>query len=141
MVYINNRPTQRLMNFALAILMAAGIHLSLSAQQPRQQPAAPATVKSADVSDEELGKFVAAFIEVQEMRAELQEEIAAVSDESTALRLQKEAGAKMAETVESKGLEVERFNMLAQSIGTDKDLNARFQKAHETAQKKSGGKE
>ena len=134
-----NRSKQIVTHLTVALLLTLGLGVALEAQTSQPAPqTAPAALTSSDVSDKELKNFVSAFIEVQEIRSEFQAKMASADDAQAAQQMQQEANAAMAEEVKANDLDIQRFNLVARSIGNDSELNARFQEAHKDHQSKAG---
>jgi hypothetical protein len=111
-------------------------------QSPPAQPPAAAqtqqqqqTVTSADVTDAELEQFAKSIEDVVEIQEEMEKQVAAVTDSAEVQRLKTEANQKMAEAIQSHGMEVQRYNTIARSITQDAELKQRLtQKIQELRQ-------
>ena len=106
----------------------ATIPCQLILGQAQQPPANQSQLTSKDVSDEEMEKFVAAYEAVENISADLQEKMAAVQDVESANRLSQEANKAVAVAVRANGLEIPRYNVLANVMSQDKELLDRFQR-------------
>jgi hypothetical protein len=109
--------------------------------QAQQPPPNQSQLTSKDVTDEEMEKFVAAYEAVEIISADLQEKMAAVQDVESANRLSQEANKAAAVAVRANGLEIPRYNILANAISTDKELLGRFQKMQKEQKERAKKKE
>src|SRR5438309_8462547 len=89
-------------------------------QQPAQQQASPGaateTLKSADVTDQEVEQFVKSYQDVIQIQKDTEKQLATVQDSAAIAQVKQEANKKMAEAVTVHGLKVERFNLIARSL-------------------------
>lgn len=111
---------------AMVVFLAASL-LPLVPAQAQQPPPAQPQLTSADVNDEDLQNFVAAFEEVEVIRMELGKKMANVQDSEAATRLQQEANKEMIAAVQENDLKPQRYNALSNAVSNDKQLMQRFQ--------------
>jgi glucose/arabinose dehydrogenase len=100
------------------------------AQEPQQQAQPPAPQPgpapgAAEVSDEQLERFADAYTEVAQLRDEYTQQIIQAEDPDRATELQQEANERMIEAVEEKGLSVGEYNMIAEAMDRDPELQER----------------
>lgn len=88
-------------------------------------PTAPAT--GAQVSDEQLQKFVASAQQVAALSSEYNQRLQQAQGTQSQQQIVAEANERMASAVESSGLTVEEFNGISQAIEQDPQLHARAQ--------------
>jgi hypothetical protein len=104
-----------------------------SAQQQQQAPPAATTttaqetVTSADVNDQELEQFAKSIQEVMQIQQDTNKQLEGVQDTTETAKVKQEANSKMAAAVESHGMKVERFNLIARSMNQDTTLKQRVQ--------------
>lgn len=119
----------------LKLIAVASISMHLSAlasaqssqgqsQSPQQ---APAQTTQVELDDATLGQFVTALGSVSEIQVEYSELIGSTQDQAEAQNLQQEAQQKMVEAVEASGLDVQTYNMIAQQVAENPELEERIQ--------------
>jgi hypothetical protein len=99
-------------------------------QQSAQQPPAAAaneTVKSADVTDQEIEQFAKSYEDVARIQKDTEQQLQGVQDNAGAAQVKQQANQKMAEAVQGHGMKVERFNLIARSLDQDSTLKQRIQ--------------
>jgi hypothetical protein len=117
----------------LAQVAQAQAQQAPSSQQQAAQQSAPAagaakeTVSSADVTDQEVEQFARSYEDVSRIQKESEKQLQSVQDDSATARVKQEVNQKMAAAVESHGLKVERFNLIARSLNEDPTLQQRVQ--------------
>lgn len=105
-----------------AALVLAPPALAQQGQQGAQQ--AP----DIEVSDDELQTFAEAHLDVQEVRAEMEEAIQSAEDPETAQTIQQQSNRQMAAVIqEEHGMEVDRYTQIARAINQDPELHREFQ--------------
>lgn len=115
---------------AFAVPVAAqeqGPEQSPPPQQSQPQPETLETVGSADVTELELEQFAKSALDILEIQEAVEEKLASVQDTNEADRIKTEANETMVETIKSNGMEVERYNLIARSVGEDAELRQRLQ--------------
>lgn len=127
-----------------ALLLAAGVTGAAFAQQgaPQQQgqqgqpPAQqapqgqpnPALGDASDITEEEVKKFADAQAKVEEVKGQYQGQVQAASeDPEKAMEVQREAQQEMVKAVKETGLDVRKYNQIAQLAQYDTDLRERIQ--------------
>jgi hypothetical protein len=96
--------------------------------QPEYQPQPPAPGQApgtTEVSDEQIEQFAEAYSEVAQLRDSYTQQIVQAEDPDRATELQQEANEKMIEAVEDKGLTVGEYNMIAEAMDRDPELQER----------------
>jgi hypothetical protein len=106
-----------------------------SAQQQASPGAATETLKSADVTDQEVEQFAKSYQDVVQIQKETEKQLASVQDTAAVAQVKQEANKKMAEAVTVHGLKVERFNLIARSLNEDATLKQRIQQKIQEIQK------
>lgn len=124
--------------FDLKKLIAAVsfVTLGLSASAVMAQNDAPAQPQAAaaqeqplgHVSDTDLEKFINANVEVSKVREEYAVKFNHAKDQEKAQELQQEAQDEMLSAVEESGLDASSYNMLAEQIQSNTELQERIQK-------------
>jgi uncharacterized protein HemX len=109
--------------------LAAALGLALSAGAlAQQQPPQPTTPQQApeaqqvDVGDEEVRKFAEIYVEVEQTRAEIAQELSNAADQQEAQDIQVRAQEEIVTTIEDRGWSVEQFNQVANAINNDPEL-------------------
>jgi len=130
-----------------ALLLAAGVTGAAFAQQgaaqqpgaaqPGQQPPAqqapqsqpnPALGDASDISEEEVQQFAEAQGKVEEIKGQYRDKVQAASEEpEKAMEVQREAQQEMVKAVKDTGLEVRKYNQIAQLAQYDTELRERIQ--------------
>ncbi|WP_011580737.1 MULTISPECIES: DUF4168 domain-containing protein [Chelativorans] len=96
------------------------------------QPAAPAPnqpSQATSVTDEKLETFVVALAEVERIKQEYSQRLQTAGSEAEQQQIQNEAGQKMLQAVEGKGISVDEYNQIIQTAQTDPALAERLSKA------------
>lgn len=108
----------------LACLLVLALSLGVHAQtgQAEGQPMMQQPGTAIQFSDAELQKVATAYLEIHEIRMELQETLAGVSDPESAQRMQEQAGAAMVQAVQDSGLDVETYNQVMQEVQVNTEL-------------------
>jgi hypothetical protein len=95
--------------------------------QPQQPPPPPA------FSQQQLESFVAAALQVREIRTRWQPRIQEAESAEKAQEFQKQGTAEMVRAIEARGLTVETFNAIATAARNNPDLASRLTKLMEAA--------
>lgn len=114
---------------AVAVAVAGALLLASPAlaQQGGAQPQ-----QDVDVSDQELRTFTEAFVDVQEIRDDLNREMEDAENADEAQALQEEADQRMVEIIEEEhDIGVERYNQISQAMRADSELYAQFEEIRE----------
>lgn len=93
-------------------------------QQPMPQQQAPAP--EVEISDAEMEQFANAYLQVEEIQLELNEEIQSTQMPEEAQQIQQEANQKMEAAIVEEGMDVERFSLIVQAINRDPALQEEF---------------
>ena len=110
-----------------ASLIALGGPL-VAQQQPSQpqpsQPAPPPSPQSqqVDVSEEELRTFAEIYVDIEETRAELSEDMSGAADQQEAQEIQSQMQEKALEAIEEHGWSPTQYNQVASAISNDPSL-------------------
>ncbi|WP_152555107.1 DUF4168 domain-containing protein [Desulfonatronum thiodismutans] len=108
----------------LVLALSVGVHAQTGqteGQQMMQQPGTPA-----QFSDAELQKVATAYLEIHEIRMELQETLAGVTDPESAQQMQEQAGAAMVQAVQESGLDVDTYNQVMQEVQVSTELQEKM---------------
>jgi len=119
---------------ASTVLLTAAVASAQAPPPPAAQPAQEETVTSAEVSQSELKQFTKSLEQVLEIQKEVEGKLSAVQEPAKAQQIQQEANAEMLRVIQTEGLEVDRYNVLARSIGQDAELGQRFQEMRKELQ-------
>lgn len=93
-------------------------------QPPPQQQQAPAP--EVEISDAEMEQFASAYLQVEEIQLELNEELQSAQMPEEAQQIQQEANQKMETAIVEEGMDVERFSLIVQAINRDPELQEEF---------------
>lgn len=104
-------------------------------EQAPQPGAAQQPGSAQDISDEDLNKFAEAYMAVQELSPQYQEQLLSATPEQ-ANEIQREAAEAMQKEIEKHDMTFEQFTMIAVQLETDPQLQQRF---NETLQKMQAG--
>lgn len=124
-------PTRRSQHAAGAVAVAVAGALLLASPALAQQGGAQPQ-QDVDVSDQELRTFTEAFIDVQEIRDDLNREMEDAQNAEEAQALQEEADQRMVEVIEEEHeIGIERYNQISQAMRADSELYAQFEELRE----------
>lgn len=117
---------------ALTLGVAGAGHAQPQPSGPAQQPPAatqrPDLGDGSDIPDQELRKFAQAQSQVEEIKNEYRGEIQKhAQDADKAMEVQREAQQEMVEAVEDSGLDVRKYNQIAQLSQYDSRFRARIE--------------
>lgn len=79
------------------------------------------------VSQEKLEQFVAAYAEIQAIRAEYMPKLQQAEDEEEQAKLQEQGQKEMVDAVRAEGLDVSEYQQIGQKINSDRELQSRVQ--------------
>jgi hypothetical protein len=108
-------------------------------QQAPAPPPAPAPVPNqqaaaAEVTDSQLDTFTTIYVDLQEMNAEFQQELAGVETEDEALELQARMQQDSVAAIEEHEWSVDEYNQVAEAINAQPDV---LERAFELIEEKS----
>jgi len=106
---------------ALAVLV-----VPLGAEAQVEQQEAPPRPDRAELVD-----FAHAYIDVQEIQVEMEQQLANVQDPEEANQVQQEANEAMAEAVEQHEMTVERYSEIVIVLNTDEELREEFAEVYQ----------
>lgn len=118
-----------LTSISLSVLMtlASGAAFAQGeAQAPTTQQTAPQTV---EISEAAVDKFIEVQQKVESIRGEYVELLQQAEDQQTAMEIQQEAQEKMVEKVQSSGMTVQQFNLIAQAAQQSPEIQQRIRNA------------
>ncbi|WEX07053.1 DUF4168 domain-containing protein [Chelativorans sp. AA-79] len=124
-------------NLLAAACLSAGVVVAAPAlaQEP-PQPSAPAANQPSEpaaeapaVSEEKLQSFVVAFAEVEKIKQEYSQRLQGAGSEGEQQQIQNEAGQKMLQAVQDKGISVDEYNQIIRAAQTDPALAERVTEA------------
>lgn len=125
-----------------ALSLVAGTLLVAFAAAPvqaQQQPApAPQQQDVPELEEETLETFAQAYLEVGEVRMELQNELQTTQDQEEANRIQQEANNRMQEVLESHGMTVQDYQQVTQVLNSDPEQRQEFEALVEEIQEENG---
>lgn len=124
---------------ALAVVAAGALLLASPALAQQGGAQAPQDI---EVSDEDLRTFTEAFIDVQEIRDDLNRQLESAESPEQAQALQQEGQQRMVRMIEEEHeLDIDRFNQISQAVQADPELHAAFKELREklTEEEQEGG--
>jgi hypothetical protein len=108
--------------------VAAAAFLAMPAVATAERTAPQAVLaQAAQPSDEQLEAFATAAVQVEQIRHAAQQQLQAIEGEDAREQLIEEAQTLMENAVQQEGLTVEQYNILAQLVSEDADLNQRVE--------------
>ncbi len=121
---MTSRPITRTLAGVIAVAMAV-----LIAAQPgqAQQPQPQGQQDVPEISDDELETFTEAYIEIDQIRGEMQAEMQTAQDQATANEIQQQANQEMSSVLEDHGFTVEEYQQITQILNVDPDQRQEFQ--------------
>jgi hypothetical protein len=122
-------PSMSFLSKATALwAVAAAAFLAIPAVATAEQTAPQAVLaQAAQPNDEELESFAAAAVQVEQILQVAQQQLQGVESEDARDQLIEQAQTLMEDAVQEEGLTVEQYNVLAQLVSEDADLNQRVQ--------------
>lgn len=124
-----SRPVLRHAAAGAALAVAGALFFGSAAVA---QEGAPPPDQEVDVSDSELETFTEAYLDVQEIRDELNREIEGAENAREAQALQEEADQEMVRVIEEQHeIGVERYNRVSQAVHADPELYEEFESLRE----------
>ncbi len=115
------------------VLALGGIGHAQTGQTGEQQTA-PQSPPGVEYSDADLKKVASAYAEIHEIRMDLQQSLASVTDPSDAQQIQEQAGAAMIQAVQDNGLNVDTYNQIMQEVQTNTNLREKLESELENRQ-------
>ncbi|SDB56543.1 protein of unknown function [Desulfonatronum thiosulfatophilum] len=116
--------------FGLIVLLALTLGFNVNAQDNQESQPAQTTTQQSEMSqefsDEQLEKVAAAYAEIFEIRVELQDSLAEVTDQEASQRLHEQAGAAMVEAIQDNDLTLTAYNEVMEAVQTDLELRERL---------------
>lgn len=115
----------------VGIGFAGGSNLLFAQQQPpqppppqQQQPAPPPVPdqRSIDVSDADLRKFAQIYVDVEDTRNELSQEMGEAENQQEAQEIQARMHEEIVSTIQDQGWSLNRYNEVANAITNDPEL-------------------
>ena len=113
---------------------ADGTHETHDTHAPEAHGEVPPPAYAADlptsaeeVTEDQVESFASAYVEVMNIRMELEPQMQTASDPEEMAALQTEAEARTIEAVEAEDLTVEEFNAIAELLAYDEGLRMRIQ--------------
>ncbi|ASK33453.1 DUF4168 domain-containing protein [Alloalcanivorax mobilis] len=129
---------KRALTLSALLIAASGAAMAQSSPPERQAPTPPQSSnpqarqapmpQSSDISDDEVEKFAEAQGKVQDIKGSYQEKVQANAKEpEKAMQIQQQAQQEMVQAVKDTGLEVQKYNQIAQLAQYDTDLRERIE--------------
>lgn len=104
------------------LLATAPVHAQSDAQTPP-----PAAQPAANIDDAQLEKFAAALDDIAKIQEDAMARLSQVEDQQKAQAIQQEANENMVDAVNDSGLSVEDYNLIANQLQTNPELQERLQ--------------
>ncbi len=93
--------------------------------------AAPLAGQDALPDEEELSTFVVAYVDLEEIRDDIEQRLAAASSQEETATVQQQANQRMQEALEEHEFTIERYTQITNILNADEPLRARFQELYE----------
>lgn len=118
-------------------LLALGLVGAFTAApvQAQQQPAQEAP----QLSEQELQTFAEAYVDIGDVRMEMQTRLQNAENEQEASQIQQQANAEMEEILNDHGLSVQEYQEMTQVLNSDPEQRQEFQQIVEELQGGQGG--
>lgn len=120
------------------LLLAGALGIGMAAPAlAAEEGSGSGSGQETQVSQEKLEQFVAAYAEIQAIRAEYMPRLQDAENEEEQAQLQEQGQEEMVSAVRDKGLDVSEYQEIGQKINSDQELQSRVQdliQEHQDAQ-------
>lgn len=120
---------------SLAGVMAVAVSIFITALPGQaQQPQPQGQEDLPEISQEELDTFADAYLEIDQIRLQMQTQMQSAQDQETANQIQQEANEQIGTILEEHGFTVEEYQQITQILNVDPEQRAEFQELLEEKQ-------
>lgn len=132
--------TQRLRAIPIAVLtlLAAAFVVLAPTQVEAQNQGRQTMPEAPPIEDGELRTFAHVYLDVAEVRDDLESELEETADQAEAQQLQQAAQAEMRGILEESELTIERYTQIGQILNVDPEQRAEFQALVEEIRQEEG---
>lgn len=116
----------RILAALAGLALVAGLQAPGLVAQEQMPPQQQAPAPDIEISDAEMEQFASAYLQVEEIQLELNEELQSAQMAEEAQQIQQEANQKMEAAIVEEGMDVERFSLIVQAINRDPALQEDF---------------
>lgn len=92
-----------------------------------QQPQPQGQEDLPEIPEEKLETFAEAYLEIDQVRAEMQMEMQTAEDQTEASQIQQEANAQMEAILDDHGFDVQEYQQITQVLNVDPEQREKFQ--------------
>lgn len=116
-------------SLSILIALASSSALAQEETQANAQTAPQAAPQTIEITEAAVDKFIEVLQDVESIRGKYVERLQDAEDQQTAMEIQQEAQEKMVEKVQSSGMTVQQFNMIAQAAQQSPEIQQRIRNA------------
>lgn len=116
-------------SLSILIALASSSALAQEETQANAQTAPQAAPQTIEITEAAVDKFIEVLQDVESIRGKYVERLQDAEDQQTAMEIQQEAQEKMVEKVQSSGMTVQQFNLIAQAAQQDPNIQKRIKDA------------
>ncbi len=116
-------------SLSILIALASSSALAQEETQANAQTAPQAAPQTIEITEAAVDKFIEVLQDVESIRGKYVERLQDAEDQQTAMEIQQEAQEKMVEKVQSSGMTVQQFNLIAQAAQQSPEIQQRIRNA------------
>lgn len=116
-------------SLSILIALASSSALAQEETQANAQTAPQAAPQTIEITEAAVDKFIEVLQDVESIRGKYVERLQDAEDQQTAMEIQQEAQDKMVEKVQSSGMTVQQFNLIAQAAQQSPEIQQRIRNA------------
>lgn len=116
-------------SLSILIALASSSALAQEETQANAQTAPQAAPQTIEITEAAVDKFIEVLQDVESIRGKYVARLQDAEDQQTAMGIQQEAQEKMVEKVQSSGMTVQQFNMIAQAAQQSPEIQQRIRNA------------
>lgn len=116
-------------SLSILIALASSSALAQEETQANAQTAPQAAPQTIEITEAAVDKFIEVLQDVESIRGKYVERLQDAEDQQTAMEIQQEAQEKMLEKVQSSGMTVQQFNLIAQAAQQSPEIQQRIRNA------------
>ena len=116
-------------SLSILIALASSSALAQEETQANAQTAPQAAPQTIEITEAAVDKFIEVLQDVESIRGKYVARLQDAEDQQTAMGIQQEAQEKMVEKVQSSGMTVQQFNLIAQAAQQSPEIQQRIRNA------------
>ena len=116
-------------SLSILIALASSSALAQEETQANAQTAPQAAPQTIEITEAAVDKFIEVLQDVESIRGKYVERLQDAEDQQTAMEIQQEAQEKMVEKVQTSGMTVQQFNLIAQAAQQIPEIQQRIRNA------------